>query len=257
MQIETAATALSPGTPAQSAARSLRPPKDAALLNALTIIAHDLRGPLANLAVLIELIETYVQMQATDRIKTSTRKAQAMIEALDGMLNGFLARVRDTGDPLSFQPALVDLSEVMRRAADLNRPVAERREITIDCPGARPFPVTGDNRLLMEAVGNLVGNAVKHAPHGSTVTCSAERTSRSVIIAVADEGQGLSELDLKRAFRPFSTLSAGYKSKTASWGLGLWIVRLISERHGGHADVVARGPTGGARFEIHLPADGP
>jgi two-component system, OmpR family, sensor histidine kinase SenX3 len=257
MQLSKAnATASSPATRMPGAAAAQRAPKDAALLNALTIIAHDLRGPLANLAVLMELIETYVQMQATDRIKASAQKAQAMIEALDEMLNGFLARVRETGDPLSFKPMLVDLSEVIQRAAQLNRPMAGSRGIMIDCSGGKAFAIIGDQRLLIEAVDNLVGNAVKHAPCGSIVRCSAQLYGRGATIAIADEGQGLSELDLKRAFRPFSTLSTRYKTKSVPWGLGLWIVRLIAERHGGHVDVSASGPDGGARFEIHLPVNG-
>ena len=233
--------------------RIIRQPKDAALLGALTIIAHDLRGPLANLSVLLELIETYVQMQAHERIAATTQKAQEMIDALDGLLNGFLQRTRDTGDPLSFQPTLVDLVDVVRGASELNRPVAESRGITIDCAGACHSVVTGDKRLLTEAVGNLVGNAVKYAPAGSTVTCATSRNGRDAVIAVSDAGQGLSAFDLKRAFRPFTTLSAKYDGKGSSWGLGLWIIRLIAERHGGHVEVSPTEAGGGARFELHLP----
>jgi two-component system, OmpR family, sensor histidine kinase SenX3 len=231
----------------------IRQPKDAALLGALTIIAHDLRGPLANLSVLIELIETYAQMQAHDRLKATTQKAQDMIEALDSMLNGFLQRTRETGDPLSFKSNLVDLADVVGDAADVNRPVAESRDITIVCKGHGISAVSGDGRLLTEAVGNLIGNAVKYAPVGSTVTCETYRSGGDAVIAITDAGQGLSELDLKRAFRPFTTLSAQYDGKGSSWGLGLWIVRLIAERHGGHVDVSANRTGQGARFELHVP----
>lgn len=238
------------------APRHSRQPKDAGLLSALTIVAHDLRGPLANLSVLIELIETYVQMQAHEHLKAATKKAQAMIEALDSMLNGFLERTRETGDPLSFRPTLVDLVDVIRDAAEVNRPVAESRGINIDISNATQSVVTGDRRLLTEAVGNLVGNAVKYAPPGSTVTCKTSRNGRDAVIAICDEGQGLSELDLKRAFRPFTTLSAQYDGRGSSWGLGLWIVRLIAERHGGHVDVSMGKRQCGAQFEVHVPALG-
>ena len=237
------------------AASAPRQPKDAALLSAMTIIAHDMRGPLANLAILIELIETYAQMQAHERVKASTQKAQQMIEALDALLNGFLQRVRETGDPLSFKPALVDLSDVVNCAVDLNRPIAESRTIEIDCSRVRLLAVSGDRRLLVQAVDNLVGNAVKHAPAGSTVTVSVERNGPQVSVIVSDEGQGLTELDLRRAFRPFSTLSAQYNGKCASWGLGLWIVRLIAERHGGSVGVSTAERSRGARFEFRMPID--
>ena len=232
----------------------VRPAKDAALLNALTIIAHDLRGPLANLAVLIELMETYAQMQALDRVAAASLKAQAMIEGLSDLLNGFLQRTRETGDPLSFKSAVVDLGDVVQAAVELNQPIADNRGITIDTSDAKSQVLTGDKRLLIQAVENLVSNAVKHAPEGSTVTCEIAIKGRDAIVRVADEGQGLSELDLRRAFRPFSTLSSVYEGRTASWGLGLWIVRLIAERHGGRVDVTAQGPQSGAAFELRLPA---
>jgi len=240
----------------QRAPRAARQPKDAALLNALTVIAHDLRGPLANLAVLIELIETYVEMRAHERAAASTQKAQELIEALDGMLNGFLQRVQETGDPLSFKPAQVDASDIIATAASLNRPLAESRGILIDTSEVAPLALDGDRRLLIEALDNLIGNAVKHAPAGSTVTCNVLRQRREVVITVIDEGHGLSEDALKQAFRPFATLSARYRHKGSSWGLGLWIVRLIAERHGGRVDVSAHGRARGACFEIHLPARG-
>lgn len=227
--------------------------KHAGLLSALTVIAHDLRGPLANLAVLIELIETYAQMHSVDGVRTSTRKAQEMIEALDGLLNGFLRRVRETGDPLAFKPTFIDLAEVMEAAIDLNRPIAESRNIAFNTRGVRPLTLSGDKALLTQAVGNLVSNAVKYAPPGSTVTPAVAEVGREAIISISDEGMGLTEHDLKRAFRPFATLSTGYRSKDSSWGLGLWVVRLIAERHGGHVDVTASGPRTGARFEISLP----
>ncbi len=232
-----------------------RQPKDAALLGALTMIAHDLRSPLANLSVLIELIETHAQMQAHERLKATTQKAQDMIEALDGMLNGFLQRTRETGDPLSFKATMVDLADVVRYAADVNRPLAENRGITIDLENTNLTVVAGDRRLLAEAVGNLIGNAVKYAPPNSTVTCETSRCGRNAMIAICDEGQGLSELDLKRAFRPFTTLTAQYDGRGSSWGLGLWIVRLIAERHGGRVDVSMDGRQRGARFELHVPIE--
>lgn len=228
-------------------------PKDAALVNALTIIAHDLRGPLANLMVLIELIETYSEMRAIDRIKASTEKAGALIEALEALLDGFLERVRETGDPLSFRPGLVDATDILRDAATLSRPLAESRSIAIEVEAASPCAFSGDRRLLAQAADNLVSNAVKYSPPGSTVRCSASRDGGNVVLKVRDEGQGLTEEDLKRAFRPFATLSTRYSGRQSSWGLGLWIVRLIVERHGGHVDV-SSGGKGGTCFSVSLPA---
>lgn len=230
-----------------------RAPRDAALLNALTIIAHDLRGPLANLAILIELIDTNCELEQHGRVAASTRKAQQIVTALDAMLNGFLDRVRQTGDPLSFRPMMVDAGDLMRRAVSLNLPIADSRGIVLDTSGIGPTVFEGDGRLLLEAIDNLIANAVKHTPSGTRVRCETRRHGRDVILAVSDEGEGLSESALRAAFRPFAALASTYKTKGASWGLGLWIVRLIAERHGGTVDVTICPQLGGARFELRLP----
>jgi signal transduction histidine kinase len=241
----------------QRTARHARDDKRAAFLGALTIVAHDLRGPLANLSVLIELIDAYTQAQAFDRIKVAAGRAQAMIDALEDMLNGFIRRARETGDPLAFKPAMVDAADAVRDAVDLNRPLAETRQIGFDLAQLQPCAVWGDGRLLGEAIGNLVSNATKYAPAGSTVHCRVERRAQTCVISVSDEGEGLSAADLSKAFRPFSNLSSTYDGRGSSWGLGLWIVRLICERHGGRVEARAGDSGSGARFEIHLPLDGP
>ena len=226
-------------------------PKDAAFLGTLSIIAHDLRGPLANLAILVELMEAYAKVQAFERVASSARKAQGTIDALSAMLNGFLERTRETGDPLAFKPGLVDLAEVTRQVMALNAPVAESRDITLENPRIVPLVVQGDKRLLVEALDNLVGNAIRHIPQGSVVTLGVTPRGRDAVLAVSDNGPGLSDQDLKRAFRPFAALSS---RKGPSFGLGLWITRLIAERHGGRVEVGARRPGGGACFELCLPA---
>ena len=124
--------------PESAELRPVRQPKDAAFLNTLSIIAHDLRGPLANLAILVELMEAYAKMQAFERVASSARKAQDTIDALSAMLNGFLERTRETGDPLAFKPGLVDLADVLGRALSLNAPMAESRQITLVTPCIGP-----------------------------------------------------------------------------------------------------------------------
>ena len=243
------------GSAAAAKPKAGRAEKDPALLNALTIIAHDLRGPLANLSLLIELMETHAQMRSLADVAKSSKKAQEMIEALDSLLNGFLQRTRETGDPLSFKPALVNLADVVENAIELNRPVAESRGVNFDCSGVLPYVIKGDAGLLGEAIENLVGNAVKHTREGSSITCEVTATGREAIIRISDDGDGLSAADLKRAFRPFATLSSKYDGKSTSWGLGLWIVRLVAERHGGRVEVTTRGLRRGTQFSLHLPAE--
>lgn len=227
-------------------------PKDPGFLNALRIIAHDLRGPIANLSILIELMEAYSRVQAHDRLSDSARRAQDLIEALSGLLNGFLERTRQTGDPLAFKPTLLDLTELSHKVISINEPLAAERGIKIELDGLEALVIKGDAQLLTEAIDNIVSNATKYAPAGSVVTCSVLRAGRDAVIRVADAGGRLTDHELKRAMKPFAALSRPRSPAVKSFGLGLWIVRLILERHGGQ--LVATADRGSTRFELRLPA---
>ena len=228
---------------------------DVAFVNALAIVAHDLRNPLANLSLLMELIDAHSRRKAPERISHCTHRAMGIISCLDSMLSSLLDRVKETGDPLGYSPSLVDMNDVVEKAMALNQPVAESRSVKLHCYSVDPLTLWGDERLLLQAVENLVSNAVKHSKSGETVMLEATKSGGQVVIQISDEGTGLSALDLKRAFHPFAKLSTQPVQDVRSWGLGLWIVRLIVERHGGRISAGVAGPCGGATFTLRLPAE--
>ncbi|RMG12026.1 MAG: ATP-binding protein, partial [Deltaproteobacteria bacterium] len=112
-------------------------------------------------------------------------------------------------------------------------------------------PLRGDRRRLLHALGNLLENASRHGPEGSTITlrmyrAAEEGTGRLVVLEVEDEGPGIPE---------------GQREAVQAWGvghgtgLGLSIVREIAERHGGRLRV-GQAPGGGARLSLVLPSGG-
>jgi signal transduction histidine kinase len=231
-------------------------PRDTALLRAMTIIAHDLRGPLANLSILIELMEAYIGIDAHEQASESALKAQRTIGTVTAMLDGFLERVWETGDPLDFAPGVVDLGDVIEDSVALSRPLAEARGVTLRIAKHGLAVIGGDRRLLVEAVDNLIGNAVKHAPRGSEVLCAVDLSTKSAVVRIVDQGPGLAAADLARLLKPFSMLpTSGRARRRSSFGLGLWIVRLIAERHGGRLEARAAPGQGGTCLELHLPID--
>jgi len=239
-----------PGTPPAASPSSGR--ADHGHVSTLAVIAHDLRGPLANLALLLERIAIDIEASALDRAKTSTRHAEELIETLSGMLAGYLERARTNGDPLQIRPVPVDLADVVRRVCVLNRPIADRSAVRLVVVTDTSVPrIHGDKRLLIEAVDNLISNALRHSPAGSTVTCRIGRREGRAVISIADQGPGLSESDAARLFRPFTRLRSP-SAKAGAAGLGLWIVRMIAERHHGRV-AVRPGASGGTEFEIELP----
>jgi signal transduction histidine kinase len=225
-------------------------PIDIGLLQSLAIFAHDLRGPLANLALLLEVIGSLTVGSRTDAM---ARQAQGIVDALNDLLTSMLARVRATGDPLSADGALVDLDRLVEQVWSLNRPIAERRAVLLERSGLRNVTLLGDAQLLRQALDNLIGNAVKHSPSGSSVSCEVEVENGHAVIRIRDRGPGIRPEEIGRLFRPFMRLSTRATGTAPSVGLGLWIVRLIAERHGGSvaADVAVDGA--GVTLMLRLP----
>lgn len=219
------------------------------------IFAHDMRGPLANLTILLEAIAAAAGSGHADSIGRHVDRALQTVERLGGMLTAMLGRFRELGDPLAPAAGDIDLSEVTEKVAALNRPLAESRQVRLHCSLADPLPVRGDAHLLMQAIDNLLSNALTHTAAGGRVVCeTSSAEDGGVVVRVTDEGPGLSAVELTRLFQPFGTATAQKGSGRSSHGLGLWIVALIAERHGGRVEASSAGPGMGAAFSLHLPA---
>ncbi|WP_417676796.1 sensor histidine kinase [Roseibium sp.] len=228
-----------------------------AFQNALSIVAHDLKGPLANLSLIVEDISRNAPDGSRERIERNADKADLIIGQLSRMLSALLVRARDGRDPLSCERAPVNLVEVLELALSVNQPYARQKSIRFRCRAFDDVTVLGDQELLFEAFDNLIGNAVKHTKEGGTITCeTGPAEDGRIYVSICDEGPGFRASDLLRAFRPFTRLSAKAKNGARSNGLGLWITRLIAERHGGRVEARNRQNNAGAELTLWLPAVG-
>jgi signal transduction histidine kinase len=110
----------------------------------------------------------------------------------------------------------------------------------------------GDKRRLTLALTNILGNAVKHSPDGSTITIRGWEQDSEVHIAVRDQGPGFAPEDADKLFEKYYRSVAERHRKVPGSGLGLYIVKTVAERHGG--SVSARSEPGkGAEFEVVVP----
>lgn len=219
----------------------------------IAVVAHDVRGPLASLLLTLEAIETKAGPEAKREIADEIDRAMMIIERVETMLAACIERSRRLGDPLAIEPWPVSVVDLVEQVAALNAPLAKARGVRLHVYSADPLVVEGDGHLLMQAIDNLVSNALKHAPEGSLVTVQAMQEDRHVSIRVDDDGPGFAAGDIAKAFRPFTRLSTRSHAPLHSTGLGLSIVKSIVTRHGGTV-AIARGPrNAGASVTITLP----
>ena len=108
--------------------------------------------------------------------------------------------------------------------------------------------IDGDPARLRQALDNLIANAVGHSPAGAAVSVTARREGPAIVIAVADEGEGIEPDDLERVFESGVRLT---EARPGS-GLGLTVARAIARAHGGEIEVESR-PGQGSTFRLVLP----
>jgi signal transduction histidine kinase len=147
----------------------------------------------------------------------------------------------------------VDPAELLRSAAVLVGPRAERRAARIECRVEAPPPICRwDGEAVRRALLNLLDNAVSHGRHGGHVTASLAAGAGEVRLTIADDGPGIGGADRRRIFGRFERGA----SEAPGTGLGLYLVEEVARAHGGRVDLVtAEGR--GASFTLVLPQQPP
>jgi signal transduction histidine kinase len=212
--------------------------------------SHELRTPLAIVRGSVEHLRRNRDQPvaevgaALDDIDVGTQRLTALVEDL-------LVLARTDSGAIELDLAPTDLGELTLDAAGGLAAVA--REAGIDVRiDAEPVPLNGDADRLRQLVVILLDNAIRHssAAGGHSVEVSVKAAEGSAVLTVDDDGRGLRPEDVARAFDRFWRAPDAPPGGT---GLGLAIARWIVERHGGTITAANR-PSGGARFEVRLPA---
>jgi signal transduction histidine kinase len=212
-------------------------------------IAHDLRTPLTRVRLALERgranAKTLEELQtATDRAIGSVDHALAIVTKLLR-----IAEIEHAGRLNGLDN--VPLAALIREVGDLYEPIAEDRHITLRVVSEDDATVRGDRDLLLEAVANLVDNAVKFTPAGGHVELALVQGKDVSIVRVSDSGPGIQEIERKAVTRRFYRSD---KSRTTfGFGLGLNLVSAIVKLHGFRL-TIATGPGCVAEIACALPS---
>lgn len=211
--------------------------------------SHELRTPLAVIRATVEHLERHPETTVGAEAE-ALADVRAEVDHLTALVGDLLLLARtDSGTEELARDAL-DLAAVASEAVDGLRAVGAERSITIDV-AMEPTPLTGDPMRLRQVVTILVDNAIHHGPSGSTVRVAVGPDEHGGgVLTVDDEGSGIAAADRSRVFDRFWRAPGASNGGT---GLGLAIARWVVLRHGGSI-VVGDAPSGGARFEVRLPA---
>jgi signal transduction histidine kinase/CheY-like chemotaxis protein len=219
----------------------------------LATLSHELRTPLnAVLGWTRVLRATTVPPETRARaLESIERNARAQARLIEDLLE--VSRIV-TGK-LRLQVRPVDLAAVVDSAVEVVQPAAAAKRIGLTTDiAARPAMTSGDADRLQQVVWNLLSNAVKFTPAGGEISVTLRR-EQGFVLNVTDTGSGLDPSFVPHMFEPFRQADGSASREHGGLGLGLAIVRQITELHGGTVTARSRGRGQGATFEVRLPSE--
>ena len=216
----------------------------------LAMLGHELRNPLAPILIALELIRARRMPGHERELAIIERQARHLVRLVDDLLD--VARI--ARGKLELRPERVELGRLVALAAEACAPlVAERTHaLHIDvAPGG--LPLHGDPIRLTQVLSNLLTNAAKYTNPGGRIRVHARAEDGRAVLAVEDNGIGISAEMLPRLFDKFVQERQALDRSRGGLGLGLAIVQEIVALHGGTVTVRSPGLGHGSVFELRLP----
>jgi PAS domain S-box-containing protein len=253
----------------------------------LAMLAHELRNPLAPILVSIEILRRTQKLEGTegslqprtDRAEPPDDVSRRVGHALDvlrrqvGQMVRLVDDLLDAGrisrGKIELRRERVELSSIIHHVLEAVRPISERRdlELTTTLPTV-PVYVNADPTRLAQIVGNLLNNACKFTERGGHIWLSVEpeeqpgddrvegESSRAhpyVAIRVRDTGIGIAADQLEHVFEMFTQIDTSLDRSSTGLGIGLTLVKTLTEMHGGTVGLSSAGPGQGSEFVVRLP----
>ena len=209
--------------------------------------SHELRTPLATITGYAELARQ--RPDDVPALRTAMAKVDAESARMSALVEDLLLLARlDSGRPLASEP--VDVTMLLLEAVDDARVVAPDHQWRLELPEESAIEVPGDENRLHQVVTNLLGNARRHTPPGTTVTVKAA-LGNPVVLTVHDDGPGFPEGLADTAFERFTRGDTSRAREESGAGLGLSLVRAIVEAHRGTVSLDSR--PGSTTITVELP----
>lgn len=213
-------------------------------------VSHELKTPVGALSLLAETMEDAAD--DPDAVRRFSTKMQTESHRLSALVQEIIELSRLQVAGALQQIAVVSVDGVLTEAVDRARVKASAKEIRIAVGGDQDLTVAGDHTLLVQAVRNLIDNAVSYSAEGTSVSVGARQIGDVVEITVVDQGIGITEEAQNRIFERFYRVDEARSRQTGGTGLGLSIVKHVAADHGGDVSVWSRVGQG-STFKLRIP----
>jgi signal transduction histidine kinase len=219
----------------------------------LATLAHELRGPLAPLRNMLEVLKRadHDPTLRKNARETMDRQLRHMVRLVDDLLD--VGRI--AGNKLELRTERTDLTLIVRQSLEAVRPAFEdARHLLVDQIPAEPIPVTADPVRMTQVVTNVLTNACKYTSPGGRVQVKVWREGPAeACVSVRDTGRGIPPDLLPRVFDMFTQVGRSFDRNPGGLGVGLTLVKRLVELHGGQVTAASEGVDQGSEFVIRVP----
>lgn len=220
--------------------------------DSLAVLGHELRNPFAAITAAAAVLRQRLtgDDSVSRAIEVIARQCQHTTLLVDDLVDA--ARIRTGKMHLAKQR--IDLRTIVTETIETRRTQIERRRQQLTTAlGTEPVWIEADPIRLTQVVSNLIDNAAKYTPESGQISVAITSEANEVKVEVLDTGIGVDPDQLANIFEPFAQRSAPRDSSTSGLGLGLALVRSLTELHGGTVRASSKGPGQGSCFTVLLP----
>jgi PAS domain S-box-containing protein len=218
----------------------------------LAMLAHELRNPLAPIGAAADLL----QIMALDekRVRQTSQLIGRQVRHMTGLVDDLLDVSRLTRGLVDLDRAPLDIRHVVADAVEQVTPLIQARHhrLALHLPPETAI-VSGDKKRLIQVVANILNNAAKYTPEGGNIVLSVEVQTDQVAIKVEDNGIGMEAGLATRVFDLFTQAERTPDRSSGGLGLGLALVKSLTELHGGRVSCKSPGLGKGSTFSVYLP----
>jgi len=214
------------------------------------IASHDLKNPLHNLRLAAALLKE--ELQNNPRVASVLKMLDITIDTMQHVIETFLDIAAIQANSIALKLEATAVSDVITNVISQYEIAANEKDSQLVMKSVAGY-VRADKARTVQVVSNLVSNALKYSPYGSTITIWTETLDENIRLSVQDEGPGIPRAERTKLFTEFAKLSPRPTGNETSTGLGLWIVKHLMEKQGGSVGV-SFPADGGSIFWVELPA---
>jgi PAS domain S-box-containing protein len=218
----------------------------------LALLAHELRNPIAPISNAARALS----LGASDskEVRAASDMLERQVGQLARLVDDLLDISRITRGRIELRQERVELGPIVQHAVEAVKVTyaSMNQELTVSLP-PEPIFLDADPTRLAQIVGNLLNNACKFTDRGGRVSLTVERSDGSASIRVRDNGIGFKPEHLPRMFEMFAQVDTSLERSRDGLGIGLTLVKTLTEMHGGTVEAHSEGPGRGSEFIVRLP----